>query len=129
MRLLDREKNDTARCELWIKIFETYSALFFDLLVATVIGRLSRAIAFIIWDKAVVFAVHQWRGNHKVGGRAVAGNRDVPYRRHPQERFDIRVVRHRLERVPEKDQEVDLVIDDHCADLLVAAQRDRSAVS
>jgi len=48
-----------------------------------------------------------------------AGNKDVPHDCHAQERFDIRVVRLRFGRVPEKDQELDLVLRDRGADLLV----------
>ena len=36
--------------------------------------------------------------------------------------FDIRIMRHRFQRIPEKDQEVDLIVNDHRADLLIAAQ-------
>ena len=40
----------------------------------------------------------------------------------PQQGLDVRVVRLRLERVPEEDQKVYLTLDDLGADLLVAAE-------
>jgi hypothetical protein len=42
---------------------------------------------------------------------------------HAQERLDVGVVRHGFERIPEKDEEVDVAVHDLRPDLLIAAQR------
>ncbi len=77
----------------------------------------------VVGLEALVAAVHQRRGDQEVGGGAVAGHRDVPHHGDAQQRLDVRVVRLRLERVPEEDQDVDLALRDLGADLLVAAER------
>ncbi len=56
----------------------------------------------------------------EVGGRFVGGNRDVPHRSQSQQRFHIRIVRHRIEGIPEEDQHVDLPFGNQGAKLLVA---------
>ena len=53
---------------------------------------------------------------------AIAGQRNVPEHRDPQESPDIGVVRVGLERVPEEDQQVERLLGDPGADLLVATQ-------
>ena len=72
---------------------------------------------------ADVAVVQQRRGDQEVGGRQVAGHRDVPDGGDPQQCLDVGVVRLRLERVPEEDQQVDAALGDLGADLLVAADR------
>src|SRR5207237_7177467 len=46
----------------------------------------------------------QRRRDHQVGAGQVAGHADVPHGGDTQERLDVRIVRLRLERVPEKDE-------------------------
>jgi hypothetical protein len=62
-------------------------------------------------------------GNHEISRRAVAGNGDVPNHGHAEERFDIRVMRHRLKGVPEKYQKIDFPVGNLGPDLLILAQR------
>src|SRR5262249_52754857 len=66
--------------------------------------------------------VQQRRGDEEIRARPVAGDRDVPDHRDPQQRLDVVIVRLRLQRVPEEHQQVDLAVRDPGADLLVAAQ-------
>src|SRR3972149_189724 len=48
---------------------------------------------------------------------------DVPHPRHAEQGFDLRSSRHWLERGPEKDEKINLAIDNRGADLLIAPQR------
>jgi hypothetical protein len=74
-------------------------------------------------QQPLILPVHQRRREQKIGRRPVAGDWHVVHNRDPQQRFDVHVVRLRLERIPEKDHEIDATVDDGCADLLVAAER------
>ena len=65
----------------------------------------------------------QRRRDEEVRGGPVARDRDVPHHRDPQQRAHVRVVRLRLQRVPEKYQEVDPAFGYHGAYLKVASQR------
>ena len=58
---------------------------------------------------------------HIIGSGFVGGDGDVVDHRDPEQRFDVGVVGLGLERIPEKDDEVDLPFRDLGADLLVAA--------
>jgi len=69
-----------------------------------------------------VFLVHQRAREKKVGGGAVAGDRDVADDGKSKERFDVDVVWLGLKRIPEEDDEVDPSFGDCGADLLVAAE-------
>src|SRR5262245_18822923 len=73
-------------------------------------------------DRLVVI-VEQRRRDQHVGGREVAGDRNVPQRRQAKERLDVGVVRLRLERIPEEDEQIDRALGDPGSDLLVAAER------
>src|SRR5207248_2068239 len=59
----------------------------------------------------------------EVGGGPVAGDRDVAHHRDPEQGLDVRIVRVRLQRVPEEHQQVDPALRDPGADLLVTAVR------
>lgn len=67
--------------------------------------------------------IHQRRGDHVVRGGAVTRGRDVVDDGDPQQGLDVHVVRMRLHRVPEEDDEVDAPLSDHRPQLLIAAQR------
>src|SRR5450631_908864 len=67
----------------------------------------------------------QRRGNDQVGAGQVAGHPDVPHGSDTQQRFNVWVVRLRLQRVPKEDEQIDLTFGDLGADLLVAAHRAR----
>jgi len=67
-------------------------------------GDLPPLCARVVRDAPFVRAGHQWRADHEVGRGAVTCHGDVPHDRDPQQRFDIGVVRLRLERIPEEDQ-------------------------
>src|SRR5207253_7915253 len=54
---------------------------------------------------------------------AVAGHRYVPHHGDAQQGLDVRIVRLRLQRVPEEDQTVDVALGDSGANLLIATQR------
>ena len=62
------------------------------------------------------------RGNDEVSGGAIAGHRDVPDHGYSQQRLYVRVMRLRLQRIPEEDEQVNLPVSDPGADLLVAAE-------
>src|SRR4029077_326415 len=64
----------------------------------------------------------QWRGDEVVVAGAVAGDRDVPYHRDPDEGLHVGVVRLRAHRIPEEDQHVEASRRDKRADLLVAGE-------
>ena len=89
---------------------------------AAAFDRHTRAVLLVVRHQAVIFPVHQRRRDHEVGGRPVAGNRDVPDHRHAQQRLHIRIVRLRFQWIPEEDQKINLVGDDLGSDLLIAAQ-------
>ena len=74
-------------------------------------------------ELALIAARHEWRRDDEVGGRAVACHGDVPDDRDPDERLHVGVVRLRLQRIPEEDEDVELALRDERADLLVAAER------
>src|SRR5664280_2383319 len=80
------------------------------------------AVAVVVREQAIVLLVHERGRDHEVGRGAVARDRDVPHHRDAQQCLDVRVVRLRLERVPEKDHEVDGALRDLRADLQVAAE-------
>ena len=68
-------------------------------------------------------------GKHQVGAQqdirssAIAGHGNIPDNGKSKQGFDIRVVRKRLERIPEKYEQIHLSLGDKCADLLIAAKR------
>ncbi len=67
--------------------------------------------------------IQQRAGKQVVRTALVGCQRNVPDRRDPQQCLDVRVVRLRLERVPEKHQQIDPPFGDPCADLLIATER------
>src|ERR1700736_6793441 len=58
-------------------------------------------------DPADIKVVHQRRRDDEVRRGPVAGYRDIPDDRHPQQGPHVRVMRVRLEWVPKKDQEIE----------------------
>jgi hypothetical protein len=62
-------------------------------------------------------------GNDHVSRSDITGDGDVPDRRQTQQRLDVRVVRLRFERVPEEHEDVDQILRDLRADLLVPTHR------
>ena len=70
-----------------------------------------------------VFLFHEGRRNQEVRRRAVAGYGNVVNHSDAEERFDVHVVRMRLERIREKDDEVDPSFHDCRAHLLIPAER------
>src|SRR3989304_469821 len=93
-----------------------------DLPCSFVPGYLPCTIHIIIGHKTIIMAIHQGRGDHEIGGGAIAGNWNVPNDRHAQERLDIWIVGHRFKRIPEKDEKIDLVVSYFGSDLLITAQ-------
>jgi hypothetical protein len=71
-------------------------------------GYLPSSIRIIIRHKAIIIAIHQGGGDHKICGGTIACNRNVPHNRYAQERLDIGIVGLRFERSPEKHKEIDL---------------------
>ena len=67
--------------------------------------------------------MHEWGGEYKIGGRAIAGHRNIPNGTEAQKGLDIGVVGLGLHWVPEKDQDINFTFRDHGANLLIAAQR------
>ena len=65
----------------------------------------------------------QRRRDQEIGRRAVAGDGHVVEHGQPQQRLHVDVVRLGGQRVPEEDDEVQLRVHQHSADLRVAAQR------
>ena len=57
----------------------------------------------------------------KSAGCPVAGNRDIADNGDPEQGLDVRVMRMRLQRIPQEHQQIDLALGDAGADLLVAA--------
>jgi hypothetical protein len=84
-------------------------------------GYLPGSIHIVIRHKTIIIAIHQGRGDHKICGRSIAGNGYIPNDRHAQERLDIRIMGLRFERIPEKDEKIDLAIGYLGADLLIPA--------
>jgi hypothetical protein len=80
-------------------------------------------VTFVIGDQAVVFTIHERGGDHEVSRSPIAGNGNIPHNRHAQKRLYIGVVGHGFKRVPEEDEEINFVVNDLGADLLVAANR------
>src|SRR5712691_6017004 len=80
------------------------------------------AVALIIGYQAIILSIHEGRGDHEIRRGPITGNGNIPHHRHAQESLDIGVMRHGFERVPEKDEKIDLVSDDLSTDLLVPAQ-------
>src|SRR4030067_3034757 len=85
--------------------------------------QLARSIGFIIGYQAIIFTVHQRRRDHEISRSPVAGNRDIPYNRHTQKRLYIWIMRHGLKWIPEKDEEIDLVVYNLGPNLLITSQR------
>ena len=79
--------------------------------------------ALVLGNHTLVVVRHQRRRNDEVGGRAIAGDRDIPDGGDAQEGPHVGVVRMRLQRIPEKDQDIDAAFGDPGADLLIAPQR------
>jgi hypothetical protein len=80
-------------------------------------------VKIVIRHKTIIIAIHQGRGDHEIGGGPIAGNGNIPNYRHSQERLDIRVMGLRFQRIPEKDEKIDLTLGYFGADLLIPAQR------
>src|SRR5580658_5249349 len=73
----------------------------------------------------VVLVGEERRGDQEVGRRAVARDRDVVEHGQAQQCFDIDIVRLRGQRVPKEDDQIELMLDQHRADLSVSAERSR----
>ena len=54
----------------------------------------------IICKYRSIFCIEQWRRNHEVGCRAIAGSRDVVQHGDSEQGFHVNVVRLRLHRIP-----------------------------
>src|SRR5229473_6079010 len=80
------------------------------------------AVALIIGYQAIILSIHEGRGDHEIRRGPITGNGNIPHHCHAQEGLDIRVMRHGFERIPEKDEKIDLVRDNPGTDLLVPAQ-------
>src|SRR6266498_1071701 len=80
------------------------------------------AIAFIVGYQAIILSIHEGRGDHEIRGGPITGNGNIPHYCHAQEGLDVGIMRHGFERIPEKDEKIDLVSDDLSTDLLVPAQ-------
>jgi len=80
------------------------------------------AITLIVGYQAIIFSIHEGRGDHEIRGGSITGNGNIPHHCHAQEGLDIGIMRHGFERIPEKDEKIDLVSDNLGTDLLVPAQ-------
>jgi hypothetical protein len=80
------------------------------------------AITLIVRYQAIIFSIHEGRGDHEIRGGSITGDGNIPHHCHAQEGLDIGIMRHGFERIPEKDEKIDLVSDNLGADLLVPAQ-------
>jgi hypothetical protein len=78
------------------------------------------SIAIVIRDQAIVFTIHERRRDHEISRGSIAGNGNIPHNSHAQKRLDIGVVRLGLQWIPKEDKKIYLVVNDLCADLLVA---------
>ena len=79
-------------------------------------------VIFEAKNAPLVFRLHVRRGDNEIGSGAIARNGNVPQGCKANQGFDVRVVRLRLERVPEEEQAVEVAFGDFRADLLVAAE-------
>ena len=79
-------------------------------------------VIVVVRDQAVIFTVHEWGRDHEISRGSITSNGDIPYNRHAQERLYVRVVGLGFKRIPEKDKEIDLVVNDLGTDLLVTAE-------
>ena len=61
--------------------------------------------------------------DQEIGGSAVGGNRNIPHGRNTQQRFDVWIVRHGIEWVPEEEQHINFAFGNVRAQLLIAAHR------
>src|SRR5262249_36858500 len=80
-------------------------------------------VSVIVRHEPLILARHQGGGNQKIRRGPVASDRNVPDHGDAQQRFDVRIMRMWLERIPEKDQNVDFALADLRSDLLIATQR------
>lgn len=79
----------------------------------------------VITHNGSVTLVDERRRDQKVGSGAITGTRNIVEDSNAQQGFDVYIVRLRLHRVPEENQNVNLALDNHCPELLVAAERTR----
>ena len=77
----------------------------------------------VVWYEPLIFLRHERGRNEKICRGPVAGDRNVPDHGDAEERFHIRIVRVRLQRVPEENEDVDFAFADLRSNLLVPAQR------
>jgi len=80
------------------------------------------SIYIVVRQNAGIFRIHEWGRDHEVRRGSIAGDRDIPHYRYSEQGFDIRIVWHGLQRVPEEDQEIDFSVSDLRPDLLIAPE-------
>lgn len=68
---------------------------------------------------------HQGTGYEEVGGRAVAGHRNIIENGDAQQGLHIDIVGMGRHGIPEEDHDIDLSLGDHGAELLVSSERSR----
>lgn len=66
--------------------------------------------------------IEKRRCDDHVRGCSIASSSDIPQRCNSQHCPNVGVMRLRLKRIPEEDQEINVTLSDHRADLLVSAE-------
>src|SRR5437867_13409762 len=79
-------------------------------------------ITLIIGYEAIIFSIHERRGDHEIRGGPITGNGNILHHCLAKEGLDTGIMRHGFERIPEKDEKIDLVSDNLGTDLLFLAQ-------
>jgi hypothetical protein len=76
-----------------------------------------------------VFLFHERGRDQEIRRCTIARDRNVVNHGYTKKRLDVYVVRMRLERIREKDDEIDSSLDDRGADLLIATERSAGEAS
>ena len=84
---------------------------------------LSVSIFLIIRQKSLVFFRNQRRREHEISGGSITSYGNIPHYGESQEGFYIGIVGMRFQRVPEKDEKIDISRCNHSSDLLVTPER------
>jgi hypothetical protein len=79
--------------------------------------------------ESAVFLFHERGRNQEIRRCTIACDRNVVNHGYTKKRFDVYVVRMRLERIREKDDEINSSLDDRGADLLIATERSAGEAS
>lgn len=83
----------------------------------------SYPLASPIGHEPLILLRHERGRNEKICGGPVAGDRNIPHHGDAEQRFHIRIVGMRLQRIPEENENVDVAFANLRPDLLITAQR------